>query len=392
MLMVREVVCQKCCIFDSSTPLPMKRYAPGWLLTASVLLTTLLPHRIQAQIIESDYQVVLGASINLYKNLSGHAFKNNFPGIKAFVGFSSTNRLFIHERLENNYGLFNFSVNVAIYNKSLGNSLNILYQDNQVDLTSSFSLGIMQHADLPYLKQMQTINNVPFYNLRHNARYAGIISTNFILNSTGRHQTVGAISLTVDQVSVNYYNDGGPLIGKGFGWDRAWYWNVLLSPLLLTADLVSGLGDGFDRWWTGGMGVYYHTDREFNRWEATFDQFTGYHRLVFELGSIFGTDVQDYDLFQAYNPALSEDQSMNLKSDRRFANSFNSSAYSFRYFFDNQFSANIGVIGSLRDHRIERFFALQDIIHVLKRDPLHPNNDINRLFYGVSYYNPIEVR
>lgn len=372
--------------------LAMKHPPLHWLLPAILICGLWAPPHIKAQIVESQYQVVLGASINLYKNLSGHAFKNNFPGIKAFAGFSSTNRLFIHERLENNYGLFNFSINLAIYNKSLGNSLNILYQDNQLDLTSSFSLGLMQHADLPYLKHVQTINNVPFYNLRHNARYAGIISTNFILNSTGRHQTVGAVSVTIDEVSVNYYNDGGPIIGKGFGWDRPWYWNVLLSPLLTTADIVSGLGDGFDRWWTGGMGIYYHTDREFNRWEATFDQFTGYHRLVFELGSIMGTDVQDYDLFQGFDPTMVDSPGFNLKSDRRFANSFNSSAYSFRYFFDHQFSANVGVIGSLRNQKNERFFALQDIIHVLKRDPLHPNNDINRLFYGVSYYNPIEIR
>lgn len=223
------------------------------------------------QVVESQYQVVLGTTVNLYKNTSGHAFKNNFPGIKAFVGFSANNLLHISDKTPNNSGLFNYSFNVAIYNKSLGNSLNILYQDNQIDFTTSFSLGILQHPNLPYQKQFQTINNVPFYNIRHNARSAAIISTNFILNNHRRHQTVGAISFTVEQVSLNYYNDGGPLIGKGFGWSRPWYYNILLAPFLVTADFISGLGDGFDRWWTGGGGVYYHTDQGFNLWEFNFD-------------------------------------------------------------------------------------------------------------------------
>ncbi len=264
------------------------------------VLSVLLCHSssVRGQVIESWYQASVGTTINLNKNLSGHAFKNNFPGIKAYAGFNASNRLFIHKSLDKTNGLFNIGINVAIYNKSLGNSLNVLYQDNQIDLTTTFSLGIL-HDHLPYLKQLQTINNTPFYNLRHNAKYAGIISTNFILNNKGRRQTVGAISFTTDRLSINYYNDGGPIIGKGFGWDRPWYWNVLLSPLLITADLVSGLGDGFDRWWSGGGGFYYHTKEEYNQWEFTFDQFTGYHKLVFELGSILGTDVQDYDLFES---------------------------------------------------------------------------------------------
>lgn len=370
-----------------------------WRSGFALLLSGFFIHPVRSQVLESRYQVMLGVTINLYKNTSGHALKNNFPGIKAFAGFSSTNLLQINKRTKHDHGLFNYSINFAIYNKSLGNSLNVLYQDNQVDLTTSFSLGLVLDSRLPYEKQLQTINNVPFYNLRHTGKWAGVVSTNFILNSQRRHQTVGAISLTMDRVSVNYYNDGGPIIGKGFGWSRAWYWNALLFPLLVPVDLLSGLGDGFDRWWTGGMGIYYHTDRDYNLWEFTFDQFTGYHKLAFELGGIFGTDLQDYDLFQGFDELEDKALGYNLRNDTRFANSFNSSAYGFRYFFDpgkmpanGQFSFNLGVIGSLRDHKRERFYALQDIIHVLKRDPLHPNTDINRLFYGVSFYKPFDVR
>ena len=47
-----------------------------------------------------------------------------------------------------------------------------------------------------------------------------------------------------------------------------------------------GLGDSFDRWWTGGGGIYYHSTQKNNLFELTFDQFTGYERQYFELSAI----------------------------------------------------------------------------------------------------------
>lgn len=338
------------------------RFRP-WLW--GLLIVFLSPAPARSQVVQSWYQVTLGATVNLHHNLGKRAFRNNFPGIKAFAGFSAANKLYLrHERM---HGLFNFGINIAIYNKSLGNSLNVLYQDNQIDLTSSFSMGMLYNAGQPYLRQLQSINNVPFYNLRHDGEYAAIFSSNFILNNHRRHQTVGAVSLTAGQFSMNYYNDGGPVIG----------W---------------GLGDKFDRWWTGGLGFYIHLPEGYNRAELHFDQFTGYDRLVFELGSILGTDVQDYDLFRSFSRLDTGATTFNLVQPRNYAYNFNSSAYTFRYFFSPQIGFNAGIIGSLRDMEKELFFALQDLIHLARRDPLHPNKDVNRLFYGISFYERFEVR
>lgn len=357
----------------------------GFCVFASSFLLT-MPST-QAQVISSDYQLTLGAMVNLNHNLSGHAFRNNFSNIKAFIGFNGTHRLKLQKNNPVTQGLLNYSICFTIYNRSLGNSLNILYQDNQIDLTTSVTMGILHRPDRNDFKNLQTINNSPFYNLRHSGKNGAFISSNFILNNHGRHQTVGAISFTVDQASFNYYNDGGPILGSAFGFNpRKWY-----SYLLLPLHLISGLGDGFDRWWTGGGGIYVHTQNNFNRMEVTFDQFTGYHKLAFELNSVFGSDVQDYDLFQT-TPEDTTSTAFNFRTARAQAMNYNSSAYGIKYFFDRDLSANLGVIGSLRDHKRERYFALQDIIHVLKRDPIHPNNDINRIYYGFSYYKPFEVK
>lgn len=348
-------------------PTPSHWTFAGRFFSGLFLVSLLVPCQpLAAQIEQSWYQLTLGASVNLHTNLGKRAFRNNFPGIKAFVGFASSNKLYL--KSDRNFGLFNFSVNLSIYNKSLGNSLNLLYQDNQVDLTSSFTLGVIRESGPRYIRQMQTINNTPFYNLRHDGEYALLVSTNFILNNHRRNQTVGAITLTTGRFSLNYYNDGGPPIN-----------NV-------------GLGDGFDRWWTGGVGMYLHHRDEYNVGEFYFDQFTGYEKLMFELGGIFGMDIQDYDIFRSFENATGKSGTYNLTQPGNFGYNYNSSTYYGRYFFSPQFGVQLGVIGSLRNAEKETFFALQDLIHLLKRDPLHPNKDINRLFYGITYYQPYEIR
>ncbi|MFZ1705467.1 MAG: hypothetical protein WAT79_14055 [Saprospiraceae bacterium] len=360
------------------------------ILLSMILGCIIVKSDVHAQILTDNYQVTFGAMINLNHNTSGQAFRNNFSSIKAFVGFNGSHTLSMHKTSRVNQGLFNYSLSFTIYNRSLGNSLNILYQDNQIDFTTSITLGLLNRPNPNFVKNMQTINNTPFYNLRHFGKHGAFITSNFILNNHGRHQTVGALSLTTDQVSVNYYNDGGPIIGKGFEFN----YKKILSYLLLPLHLISGLGDGFDRWWTGGGGVYVHTKQGFNRVEVTFDQFTGYHKLAYELSGILGSDVQDYDLFQekAISDTLENKTPLNFKTGKSNAINYNSSTYGIKYFFENDLSVNFGVIGSLRNHKNERFFALQDIIHLNRRDPIHPNNDINRIYYGLSYYKPFTIK
>lgn len=299
-----------------------------------------------------------------------YTFKQNFPGIRAFVGFNSSNELVLSKRLK---GSFNFGTSLCFYNKALGNSLNIDFQDNQIDWTNNFSLGLLWGNSVP-TRLLQTMNNVPFYNLQHRSEYAAFLGVNFILNSYNRNQTVGNVSFTANKFSMNYYNDGGPII--------SWI----------------GLGDGFDRYWTGGLMLYLHDNSilnhdsihsSFNRLEFSFDQFTGYKPQMFELMNIIGADIQDYEIYERRPQDSSSTKKFTLNAIKRNGFDFNASQYKITYNYDDKIGGTIGILGSLRDSENERYYALQDIIHILRNNAIHPNRDTNRLFIGFNYRNKV---
>ncbi len=333
-----------------------------------LLLLLLYLHKTSAQVRNSYYSVSVGVQITLNYKLGIYTFQQNFPGIKAYLGFNSSNDLEISPKLK---GSFNFGTSIGIYNKSLGNSMNLDFQDNQVDWTNNFSLGLLWGKETP-TRLLQTIHNISFYNLQHRSKYAAFLGVNFIMNSTKRNQTVGNLSLTFDKFSMTYYNDGGPILS------------------------CLGLGDGYDRYWTGGLMLYWHDNHlrnndsvhtSFNKMEFSFDQFTGYKPQMFELLSILGADIQDYDIYGRTEMKDSTKVLYTLNSDRKQGFDFNASQYKISYNYDDKIGGSVGVIGSLRDAKHERYFALQDIIHVLRTNPIHPNRDTNRLFFGFNYRN-----
>lgn len=304
----------------------------------------------------------IGTTVNLY-----YWGGTNFPGIKAFVGVGGI------KQIDSKYGNYMMSVgmNIGIYNKSLGNSLILLKQDNQIDFTSSLFFGpASSHINekFPLYKNLRTINNLPFYNLRFGNEGLAMLGVNFIMNNHVRHQTVGAIVINYKNVSINYYNDGG-------------------MPLNLL-----GLGDSFDRWWTGGGGIYYHSIRKNNLFELTFDQFTGYERQYFELASRLGMDVQDYSIFSDIKPDTIGTR-YNVTGFRS-GNNYNSSSYSLRCFINESLAINVGVIGSLRgtNKEGERLWGVQDLIHNAMKIAIHPNFDANRILVGLTFnhFNPIK--
>jgi hypothetical protein len=269
-----------------------------------------------------------------------------FPGMRFFAAF-----------IANGVYKKNFTVNygpsISIYNKTLGANLNPLINDIEIDFTNSFSIGYASSGDLNYTKFFKTINTGSFYNLATNKRYAAYLSTNFILNNHRRNQTVGSVSLSSPYVTINYYNDG------------AAPFNFL------------PLADNFDRWWTGGFGIYVHNEKNYNTAEISFDQFTGYSPLLYELSNIIGINIPDYNI---------DDSTKKY----RMTPAFNTSAYNIKIATSAAYSINAGVLGSLRTNNA--VFGLQDIIHTLGHYPLHPNNDINRFYIGGTYNNMTNVK
>ena len=158
-------------------------------------------------------------------------------------------------------------------------------------------------------------------------------------------------------VSVNYYNDG------------AAPFNFL------------PLADNFDRWWTGGFGIYIHNHKNYNIAELSFDQFTGYSPLLYELSNLIGINLPDYNV---------EDSTAGNRKDK-ITPAFNTSAYNLKIFPTAGYAIDAGVIGSLRNQS-GRVFGLQEIIHTTFHYPLHPNNDINRFYIGGTYNNMSNVK
>lgn len=177
-----------------------------------------------------------------------------------------------------------------------------------------------------------------------------MLTSNYILNNHRRNQSVGSVSFSAPGFTINYYNDGA-------------------APFNLLP-----LADNFDRWWTGGLGLFIHNRKSYNYAEINFDQFTGYTPLLYELSSILGIDVPLYaDKYEG-------------KVQPR---SYNTSSYAIRVFPVRNLAIDVGAIGSLVWKG--KIYGLQDIIHVLGNYALHPNNDANRFYLGATYINLTNV-
>lgn len=290
------------------------------------------------------------ANFNFGCNLTLNYRKSQqFPGVRLFAAFNING-------VNRDRFLISYSPSLSIYTKSLGANLNPLVGDIQTDFANSFHIGY-GWDELDYFKYYRTINTGGYYNIGTSKKYAAFIGTNFIVNNHRRNQVVGSFSFSTPNVTVNYYNDG------------AAPFNFL------------PLADNFDRWWTGGFGVYLHSHSNYNILEVSFDQFTGYSPLLYEISNVIGINLPQYNL---------PDSSIQQRNSKIPA-TYNSSTYSIRFFPSQGFAIDAGVLGSLRT-QAGRVFGLQDIIHTMGRYPLHPNVDINRYFLGGTYNNLQHVK
>lgn len=260
--------------------------------------------------------------------------QHNFPGLRFYGAFTAA--------VNRGDFVISYGPSVSVYTKTIGANLNPLVGDWQVDFINSLSLGLEWGNHLDYTKFARTMHNGDYYNVFSNRQGSFLVSSNFILNSHRRNQVTGSINANIGNVSILYYNDGPPF------------------------DML-GLGDGFDRYWTGGGSVMLHGKKNYNIAELNFDQFTGYIPLLYELTGLLGMNIPLYD------GAL----------DKKAYN-FNTSAYSVKVNFDQRFGFTAGVMGSLKT-KSGRYWGVQEIIHVLGHYPLHPNGDENRFFFGGSY-------
>ncbi|MEP6676067.1 MAG: hypothetical protein ABJA78_12975, partial [Ferruginibacter sp.] len=177
-----------------------------------------------------------------------------------------------------------------------------------------------------------------------------LLSSNFIVNNHNRNQIVGTVSGSFTNFSFYYANDGA------------------------VPFTIIPLADNFDRYWTGSGGIFVHSNKGFNIIEVSFDQFTGYTPLLYELSNIIGINVPLY---------TNEDSKENDR--KKLPSTFNTSSYQIKIFTDPNYAIDLGAVGSLIDQDKGLHYGIQDLIHMKLGIPLHPNNDITRYFFGASY-------
>jgi len=285
------------------------------------------------------YQFNVGVNVNFYFRF----FKEGFPGMKFFAGAGV--------RAQKDVLSLNYAASFAFYRKMIGNHFNPLVDDNQVDFANTFNLGITKDNNVGYEKHFRTLGNSQYYNISTAGEYGGFLGTTFIFNNHRRNQSIGSLSINFRDWTLYYANDGGPPI-----------------------EYIS-TGDLFDRWWTGSGGLFWHNDKGYNNAEFSFDQFTGYTPLLYELSNLLGINVPDYNI-------TSRDSVQQYQWQK---SSFNTSSYDLKVFPDENFAIHLGIIGSLRSD--SRYYGVQDLIHIAKGFPMHPNNDFNRLYLGGTYNN-----
>lgn len=269
---------------------------------------------------------------NIFLNFSR---PQKFPGFRVFGALCITGIKYDHFTLH-------YGPSLSIYSKTIGANLNPLIGDIQIDFTNTVSVGYGWGGYMGYYKKFRTLHNGDFYNMVTKQSNAAYLSTNFILNNHRRNQITGAVSASFGDFSFNYNNDGPPF-------------NLIL-------------GDSFDRYWTGGGSVFFHNSNGFNRVEFSYDQFTGYQPLLYELANIIGINVPLY------------------QNNKKIPTNYNTSIYHLKIGIDQYTSVDLGVVGSLID-RNGKYYGIQDIIHLKGHFPFHPNKDKTRVFIGGSYSN-----
>ncbi len=240
----------------------------------------------------------------------------------------------------------------------MGSSLSV-HDRTKVNVESLFSLGAVggfQKSALKSYKRgvytMGALNPSPLINPF--GWYLNLSSTIIhrftkfnqknILGKRNFSQKVGSISLGGPAWDINYYNDGTPFH-------------------------YMGLGDGKDRYWTGGgfvnIHVRNHYDNEFSRNRIVrnivvgFDRFTGHYPESFEVANNLGLNTVPYgDKSQAF---------------------FNKG----RLFFGVELPELPGFV-SIISFNDNNTYDIQHVIHRFKKQPVH--NSLHTQATGLNLY------
>ncbi len=196
---------------------------------------------------------------------------------------------------------FYFSINIEcqLYNGGLGSKRREGEKKPGVtlDIINGFTLttglrNYLTHDSLPHI--INTDRNVPLYYfsnfsypaLQNPYSYSISAGTDFIFSTDKfkSSQRVGFLNLHLHTIQASYYNDGG-------------------TPL----EQIT-LGDGKDRFYSGGALISYHgvSNNGINLVEISFNKFTGYTKNAFEVSNKLDLAFVNYNNSEEkyYNKSL----------------------------------------------------------------------------------------
>ncbi len=169
------------------------------------------------------------------------------------------------------------------------------------------------------------------------------------------------MSVTIGSVFINRVKSqikqqvGGLTVGVG-----PWFANYSNEGPIFRSFLFP-MGDGYDRWWTGGGRIaYYNLGHHFpiNKVDIQYDKFTGWQPNCYETARRLGMKVTPYI---DPNEAL-----------------YNQSRYLIAVTFNKNFTAGLGIYDA-------RMLDFQNMIHTLGRMPVH-QTQLKRRYSGYMQY------
>lgn len=160
-----------------------------------------------------------------------------------------------------------YQMSINFYNGGFGSSRGKT-ERFQIDWVNSFALTAgwdvaREHRHSP----LYFFNGWAAHALTNPFRGSATLATNFILNNHRKNQQFGLLVLKAGGFDVGYYNEG-PFFDALF------------------------LGDGFDRWWTGG--AFLHANIKDHHAYVSFDKFTGFVPDAFEIANLIKLDYVPY--------------------------------------------------------------------------------------------------
>lgn len=141
-----------------------------------------------------------------------------------------------------------------------------------------------RRVDMDRYIPLYYFSNLNRHSLQNPFLYSLSLGSNVVFNSSRKikYQRIGFIHANVNGLGISYYNDGTP-----FG---------------------NNLGDGHDRYYTGGGILSYHASMRhtLNAFELAYLKFTGYHENAFEIANALDQSFVNYrdQSQQKYNKSL----------------------------------------------------------------------------------------